>query len=152
MQKHRLLSYFSTPNPWQNRGNRRPSSSSHVLREYFLPNKPYWRGCFVLLLLNIISQCLGHLACVLMVSLMNGQQETLVETKQKGNLLKPERKKKCHLCLVSPLTERGKRQLLAPCWRFMFCVEWCMTSLIHCASGWWRCWVLLWCETAKYFL
>lgn len=84
----------------------------------------------MLLILNSLSQCLGHLACVLVVSLMNKQQETLVKTKQKENLLKPARKKRrSHLCLVSSLIERHKRQLLAPCWRFMFYVDWCMTSL-----------------------
>lgn len=99
-----LLSFFSTPNPWQNRGNRRPSFFFHLARECSVPNKPYSRGCFVLLLLNSISQCLEHLAHVLMVSLMNRQQETLVKTKKKENLLKPARKKKeviCALCLPS---------------------------------------------------
>lgn len=98
----------------------------------------------MLLLLNSVSQCLWHLSCVLMVSLMNEQQETLVKAKQKESPLKPARNKEVICCLVSSLIERGKRQLSAPCWRFMFYVDWCMTSLwFTVPSGWWRCWVLL---------
>lgn len=87
----------------------RPSFSVHVANEYSVPYRPYSRACFVLLLLNRTSWCLGlKVACDLVVLLRNGQWEKLVKTQQNENLLKPARKKKrSHLCLASCLTERG---------------------------------------------
>lgn len=64
------------------------------------------------------------------VSLMNGQQESLVKTQQNKNLLKPARKTKEVICALSlHLFERGKRQLLASCWRFMSYVDWYVISV-----------------------
>lgn len=125
MQKHHklecpslnLVSYFSTPKPW---GNRRAFFSFHVSHDCSVPNKPYLRGCFVLLLLNTISQCLGHLACVLMVSLMNGQQETLVKTKLKENLSQVGMKKEVICALSLPSLKEARDNCWLPAEGFCF--------------------------------
>lgn len=127
-----LLSYFSTPNPWQNRGKRRPSFSFIGTHECSVPNKPYSRGCCcswmafhsVLDTWHVSSWCHWW---------MDSKKQWLKQTKRKISWNQQERRS--YLCLVSSLIERDKRQLLASCWRFMFYVDWWVTSLWFAVLG-----------------